>query len=90
MLSVKIWDCGCGCDLAIDAEGFITVQDSGGNDVRAALGGSVMYYDEGEEQELAEEILADWSATYEGDPSENGLTVRVLRDGVEKASVSAY
>lgn len=89
MLTVKIWDCGCGCELAIDSDGFIGVKDSGGNDVERALGGSVMYYDEGEEQELAEEILADWCKTYEGDPSANGLTVRVLRDGVEKAAVSA-
>jgi hypothetical protein len=89
MLTVKIWDCGCGCELVVNSEGFIDVKDSGGNDVERALGKSVMYYGAGEEQELAEEVIQDWCKTYEGDPSANGLTVRVLRDGVEKASASS-
>lgn len=88
-LLVKIWDCGSGCELAIDSEGNISVINSGGNDVHSALGGSVRYCDEGEEQELAEEVLADWCKDYEGDAAVNRLTVRVLRDGVEKALVSA-
>lgn len=89
MLTVEIWDCGCGCEIEVDGEGFIRVKDSGGNDVQEALGGSVSNYECGEEQDLAEEVLSDWSETYEGDPSTNGLRVTVLRDGIEKGRADA-
>lgn len=76
IVTIDIWDCGCGVKVQVDGNG-LRVINSGGCDVEKILGKVRIFSDN---ERTARAILAKWIKGYEGGMSaarENSLFVEV-------------
>jgi hypothetical protein len=84
--TIKILDLGTYCEAEVEGQ-TMTVTQSGGCPVGEIIG-RVNYGTRRKLGKIASDVMGFWKSKYDGDPSENELTVEVIR-GKNSAEVAA-